>query len=148
MEIHPLSVRRSVLIAAAPEHVWKEFESFERMSAWWGIGHELETYEPRDGGHIEMSIELDGQPAHYGGRIVVFDPGRELTWENDWIPSREWPVHTYVTLRLTRVNGGTLVELFHHGFERLGEMAGDQHLGYEQGWTMRQLEALRTVAQR
>ena len=31
-EIGTLSVRRSILIDAEPERVWKEFESFERMT--------------------------------------------------------------------------------------------------------------------
>jgi hypothetical protein len=38
--------------------------------------------------------------------------------------------------------GGTLVELFHHGFERLGDDAAENHRGFEGGWGMTQLEAL------
>jgi hypothetical protein len=40
------------------------------------------------------------------------------------------------------VEEGTLVELFHHGFEVLGADAADNLRGFEGGWTMRQLEAL------
>lgn len=142
-----LAVRRSILIDAAPERVWREFETFQRMSAWWGTGHQLAVYEPRVGGRMEMTVELDGELRRYGGPIVVFDPQRELTIENDWIPPSDWPVPTFLTLRLTPANGGTMVELFHHGFERLGAIAGDQLLGYESGWSLRQLEALRHIVQ-
>ena len=48
-----------------------------------------------------------------------------------------------MTIRLSPVDGGTLVELFHHGFEALGDDAAENHRGFEGGWTMRQLEALR-----
>lgn len=49
--IGPLAVRRSIWIAATPERVWHEFESFERMQAWFGTGHSLTAYEPRLGGY-------------------------------------------------------------------------------------------------
>src|SRR5688572_4409178 len=85
-----LAVRRSMFIAATPERVWREFESFERMARWWGIGHKLITYEPRIGGTIEMEVEVDGAMHRFGGRIVVFEPGRELTWEDNWIGPMAW----------------------------------------------------------
>lgn len=147
MDIGLLAVRRSMHIAAPPERVWREFETFDRMRDWWGTGHQLAVYEPREGGRMEMTVDVDGEPRRYGGPIIVFDLSRELTIESNWIPPREWPVPTYLTLRLTRVAGGTLVELFHHGFERLGAIAGEQHRGYESGWTLRQLEALRQVVE-
>lgn len=154
--LHPgaLVVRRSVFIAASPERVWREFESSERMNGWWGAilgppeagtskGQHLRVYEPHVGGRIEMEVSLDGVPARYGGRIVVFDPGRELTFENDWIQSRGWLQPTRLTVRLTPSSGGTLVEILHYAFEGAATDAGDEHAGYEGGWGMTQLNALR-----
>jgi uncharacterized protein YndB with AHSA1/START domain len=151
-----LTVRRSIHIAASPTRVWEEFTTFERMNRWWGVmvgtpeagkphGQRLTAYEPRVGGHIEMEVMLDGAPLRYGGSIVVFDPGRELTFENDWIPTQGWLRPTWITLRLTAVLGGTLVELMHHGFERTGDHGADEHEGYESGWGMTQLSALRRL---
>ncbi len=151
-----LVVRRSIHIKAAPERVWEEFESFERMKRWWGVilgpptagkslGQALLVYEPHEGGRVEMEVLLDGEPARYGGRIIVFDAPRELTFENDWIPNRGWLKPTFITIRLSPVLGGTLVELMHHGFERTGEAAADDHAGYEAGWGMTQLNALRRI---
>lgn len=142
-----LSVRRSILIAAAPERVWREFETFDRMKAWWGTGHALVAYEPRAGGHIEMSVEVDGEMRRFGGEIVTFQPGAELTFEDQWIPPREWPVPVYITLRLTAHDGGTLVELLVHGFERFGDQAAERHHGLERGWSVRQLAALREIVE-
>ena len=147
IEIGQLAVRRSILIEAAPERVWQEFESLERMKAWFGTGHTLLKYEPRQGGLVELEVEIDGEPKRFGGHIVVFDPPHEVTFEDDWIPSQGWEQPTYITLRLTPALGGTLVELFHHTFERVGDNAGEEHSSYEGGWTMRQLEALRQVVE-
>ena len=52
-----------------------------------------------------------------------------------------------LTIRLTPHVDGTLVELFHHGFERLGGDAAEHQRGFEGGWTTRQLEALRQIVE-
>lgn len=142
-----LNVRRSIFIKAPRERVWKEFETFERMAAWWGTGHTLVAYEPREGGHIEMAVDVEGEPRRFGGAIIVFEPGRELTFEDNWIPPREWRVPVYITLRLSSVSDGTLVELIVHGFEALGDEAAERHRGLEKGWSVRQLEALCVVVE-
>lgn len=158
-EDSPLRVRRSILIAAPPERVWREFASRERMNEWWGKrtgtpeaatsrGQWLDAYEPREGGAIRMAVMWDGERVSYGGTIKIFVPSRELTFENDWIPNRGWKRPTYVTLRLTPALDGTLVELFHHGFERTGGDIAAEHAGYEEGWGMTQLKALKAVAER
>jgi uncharacterized protein YndB with AHSA1/START domain len=140
-----LTVRRSIHIKAPPERVWREFETFEAMSRWWGTGHRLVVYEPREGGRIEMEVEVDGALTRFGGRITVYTAGRELTFEDNWIGPKAWAAPIMLTLRLTPALGGTLVELIEHGFERLGEGAGEVHRGLEGGWTSRQLDALRRV---
>jgi uncharacterized protein YndB with AHSA1/START domain len=148
MEISPLAVRRAIFIAAKPQRVWKEFETFDRMRDWWGTGHELVKYEPREGGSIEMAVEVEGEMRRFGGKILVFRDSEELTFEDNWIPEREWPVPVYITLRLEPFERGTLVELLVHGFERLGDLAGEWHRGLEGGWTVRQIDALRAIVER
>jgi uncharacterized protein YndB with AHSA1/START domain len=154
-----LSVRRSIFIKAPPERVWREFESREAMARWWGVlreppeigkpnGMELVSYEPRTGAMLEMRIENADGLWRFGGVITVFDPPRELTFENDWIePSEGWLKPTYITLRLTAALDGTIVELYHHGFERTGGDAGATHAGYESGWGMLQLDTLRALVE-
>ena len=52
-----LKVRRSILINAAPRHVWEKFTTFASMESWWGYrsgdpeagtakGQFLDKYEP------------------------------------------------------------------------------------------------------
>lgn len=153
-----LVVRRSIHIRALPERVWEEFTSFERMNRWWGViigipeagkpnGQRLITYEPRVGGHVEMEVLYQGVPLRYGGKILVFEAGRALTFECDWIPNQGWLRPTLLTIQLTVALGGTLVELMHHGFEHTGPGGSDEHAGYEGGWSMTQLNALKGVIQ-
>ncbi len=153
-----LKVRRSILIGAAQVRVWQAFTSKERMEQWWGLtksspqagtsqGQWLTVYEPRVGGRIEMAVMDNHARAAYGGAITALVPEKELTFENDWIPNRGWSAPTLITLRLTPALGGTLVELFHHGFERTGADSGRDHAAYEAGWGMTQLDALKALVE-
>jgi uncharacterized protein YndB with AHSA1/START domain len=146
IEISALHVRRSSFIAATPERVWHEFTSFESLAAWFGQGHELEVYVARLGGELQLSVEVDGKRKPFGGAILVFDAARELSFSNNW-ESDGWPVATFITLRLTPLHDGTHVELFHHGFERLGTEAGTNLENYEAGWNSRHLEALKAIVE-
>jgi uncharacterized protein YndB with AHSA1/START domain len=156
-----LTIRRSVHINALPERIWREFETFERFSAWFGVlveeydragarrplGHTVITYEPRVDGWIELEVEVAGVARRFGGRILAFDPGRELTFEDHWLPP-EFDAPLLITIRLVPAAiGGTIVELIQHGFERIGTSAAETHRGHQAGWTARQLEALRAVVE-
>ena len=147
LEIGVLNVRRSILIMAPPERVWEEFETAEKFAAWYGTGHKLELFEPRLGGDIQMSIDIDGDPALFGGKIIVYDPGVELSFDDNWFGDNAWAVPTFITIRLRQHYDGTMVELFHHGFERLGADAADQFQGYEAGWDVHHLTALRAIVE-
>lgn len=146
--IGTMHVRRSGFIQASPERVWEELESFERLREWFGIGHTLHSYEPKLGAIVELSVELDGVRQHYGGPIKVLEPARELTLECNWHdPSLSWDVPMLWTIRLTACYDGTMVEILHHGFERLGRAAGAQLEGYEDGWDNKHLKALRAIVE-
>lgn len=141
-----LTVRRCIHINATPQRVWQEFESLERMQAWFGTGHALLKYEPRVGGWVELEVEAHDALRRFGGRITVFDPPRELTFEDDWLPPLNGkPEQIFITLRLTPVPTGTIVELIQHGFERIGARGVEVHRGHEGGWTIYQLEGLRRI---
>jgi uncharacterized protein YndB with AHSA1/START domain len=142
-----LNVRRSILIEAAPGRVWEEFASFERIAAWLGRGHQLHAFEPRLGGDVELSVEIDGKRRRFGGRVLVHEPRREVTFDVNWEPPDAWPVPTLWTIRLTPLYDATLVEIFHHGFERLGRKAADELQGYEEGWDVKHLRALRSIVE-
>lgn len=147
MTISALSVRRSIQIQASPQRVWEEFETFDRIAAWFGRGHELHRFEAKLGGSVDLSIEAGGARRHFGGPVIVLERGREVSIENNWEAPHAWPVPTFLTLRLTPSYDGTLVEILHHGFERLGAAAADSLESYEEGWDMRHLSALREIVE-
>jgi uncharacterized protein YndB with AHSA1/START domain len=146
-----LVVRRSIFINATPERIWREVDSHERFAAWWGVDTDvLKTrilrWEPRIGGWFENQGTHSGVPINFSGRIVAFDPPRELTFE--WMaPGHGWTESTFVTIRLTPQGAGTVVEILHHGWERLGGRAAEMHRGFESGWSLVELEALRTIVE-
>lgn len=148
LEIGPLHVRRSTFIRATPARVWAEFETFDRFAAWFGRGHQLHTYEPRLGGTVDLSVEINGARRHYGGAILVFSPEKELSLDVNWRDADlAWPVPMLWTVRLTPLYDGVQAEIFHHGFERLGASAGEELEGYEQGWDVKHLKALRGIVE-
>lgn len=140
-----LHTRRALLIKAAPERVWEEFTSHERMDPWFGRGHVLEKYEPVLGGRVELSIEPDGKLRRFGGPVTVLEPTREITFEVHWLPPAKDNPATFFTLRLTPVYSATLVEIFDHGFERFGDATADHLEGVESSWTAHHLQALRRI---
>ena len=148
MSIGALHVRRCILIEAPPSRVWQEFASFERIDAWLGSGPRIHVFEPWVDGEVDFSVILDDEVRHFGGPILVMEPERELSFESNWQAPYEWPVPTFWTFRLTALYDGTLVELFHHGFERLGAEAADELEDYEDAWTPRHLQALRSIVGR
>lgn len=148
MTIGPLHVRRSILIMAPPARVWDEFRSFESISAWFGEGHELLAFDPRLGGRVELSVEIEGVRQAFGGEVIGFEPEREISMTINWRGPDVWPVPTIWTIRLSPLYEGTLVEIFHHGFERLGPAAADNLEGYEEGWDVKHLKTLRAIVER
>jgi uncharacterized protein YndB with AHSA1/START domain len=142
-----LFIRRSIQINASPARVWREFESFERFSAWWttsepGRREGVTAYEPRVGARVEMPCGWDGGSCVFAGTVTSVVPEREITWDFE-VEGGGWPARTFVTVRLTANAYGTLVEILHYGFERLGELAIRQFSDFEGGWDLRELRALR-----
>jgi uncharacterized protein YndB with AHSA1/START domain len=149
LDIGPLHVRRSIFIRATPARVWQEFLSFEKLGAWFGRGHTLHRYEPKLGTTVELSVEIEGKRQHYGGPVVVFEPEREVSFAINWHDKAlATPVPTMWTIRLTPLYDGTQAEIFHHGFERLGVDAADNLEGYEEGWDVKHLKALRAIVEK
>ena len=94
-----------------------------------------------------MSVEIGGERRHYGGTVLIYEPEREVSFDSQWEPPHSWPVPTFWTIRLASLYGGTMVEIFHHGFERLGAEAADNLQGYEDGWNIIHLKALRSIVE-
>ncbi|OAI40726.1 hypothetical protein AYO38_05295 [bacterium SCGC AG-212-C10] len=148
-QIGPLHVRRSAWIGAPPERVWPHFESFEAFNAWYGTGHRLIEYEPQVGGMVVTHAVADSKPGEalvFSGRVLVCDPPLELTFEQDWL-GHGWLAPAKITMLLTPVNGGTLVEIIHHGFEATSTSPGEELNGFEAGWDNHHVLRLRELVE-
>ena len=150
VEISQLHIRRSALIEADPRIVWEEFTIFERISAWLDQGHKLLAFEPRLGGKVRFSVVIEGAERIFGGTVIEFLPGRETTLNDGW-EDQDFAyyasVTNYWTFRLTAVGDSTLVELFHHQYEALGERVHDALDSYEMAWDNKHLRKLRETGE-
>jgi uncharacterized protein YndB with AHSA1/START domain len=150
--ISPFGIRRAAFIRASPERIWEEFSSFERMRAWYGTGHTLTEYQPKLGALVETTWVVDGVAHRARGEVLVFDPCRELSFGQRWVGAdwrgEQWKTPATVTILLTPAGGGTLVELFHHGYELVADDPSELLSGFEDGWDTHHLEALRTLVER
>ncbi len=148
LTISTLHVRRSIFINASPTKVWREFESSDRIKGWLNLGHVVHKFDPQVGSDVEMSVNINGEERHFGGPVLIVEPQLELSFESQWEEPYQWPVPTLWTIRLSALYDGTLVEIFHHGFERMGAAAADNLQEYERGWDMKHLTALREMVEK
>jgi uncharacterized protein YndB with AHSA1/START domain len=152
VQLGEMVVHRSIVIKATPERIWEEFTSFDRMAAWWSTqgsdrNETLVKYEPRVGGAMEMRIDSPGQAGiTFSCMITAYEPPRELSFDLEWAGAG-WAAPTTVSVRLTPNGYGTLVEITHYGFERIGEAALEQFHGFGGGWDLRELESLRRTVE-
>ena len=148
--IGPLYVRRALYIDKQPASIWQKFETLSGVNSWYGLGHTIDSFVQGANGSIELSVDIDNVRARFGGPTLCWQPGSEWSYQNNWLDEDSpwiWPIPTFTTFRLTALYSGTLVELLHHGFERLGTDAGEQLQAYENGWDARHLSALRRICE-
>lgn len=153
--IGELAVRRSIEINAPPERVWEEFASVDRMRLWYTSAGGAEMpcqrldYEPRVGGpFISQGEHPVGEKYHFAGRVVVYDPPRELTVEMGPFDFAGSDAISRLTFLLHPLSPGrTRVELVHHGFESFGDAARNIYQAFEGGWDMSVPTALRNLVE-
>jgi uncharacterized protein YndB with AHSA1/START domain len=155
-QIGKLAVRRSIEIDAPPERVWQELATAERFRLWYTPAGGVEMpckhleFEPRVGGKFETEGYHEWQNGKqtfaFTGRVLVFDPPRELTVE-----MRREGMHAamLLTFMLTPLDGDrTKAEIIQHGFERFGDAASNLYNAFESGWDMVVPNALRNLVEK
>jgi uncharacterized protein YndB with AHSA1/START domain len=142
-EIEP--IRRSVTVQASPERAFEVFT--EGFGSWWPLevhslamdeplpGEEPQVpataiIEPREGGRVFEQL-ADGRENGWG-TVTAWDPPRRLVIA--WSPVREPRPTTDIEVSFIARGDGTLVELTHTGWERLGPRGVDARAGYDSGW--------------
>jgi uncharacterized protein YndB with AHSA1/START domain len=138
--IEPL--RASVTVQRPPDDAFRLFT--RDMGAWWPLDRhslaadeydgrvtvEALTFEERAGGRIVERMS-DGREGTWG-TVLVWEPPSRLVLA--WKPNTNELPPTELEIRFTSAGAGTLVELEHRGWERLGVAADGARAGYGAGW--------------
>jgi len=100
--------------------------------------------DAREGGRIEEVLE-DGSTRDWGG-VLAWEPPHRVLFA--WKPNDRPIPPTEVEMHFRSLGDGTLVELEHRGWDRLGEASHELRPLYasEGGWTM-VLERYRDAAE-
>lgn len=134
MNLQP--IRQSITVRQPPAVAFRVFT--EQIGHWWP----LQTYsvsqdrarscvlERRVGGAV-FEIRDDGATLPWG-RVLVWEPPRQLVLS--WHPGRDATVAQEVEIRFTSIPSGSLVELEHRGWEKLGDEAPAVRSSYDGGW--------------
>jgi uncharacterized protein YndB with AHSA1/START domain len=134
-------IRRTIAVRCDPATAFRVFT--QEMGTWWPLDVHARALE-RDDVKAER-IVVEGEP---GGRIyeVLSDGSEGLwgtieTWEPPgrlviaWKPNDRPEPPTELEIRFTTADdGGTIVELEHRGWERLGDVAQEMRDSYAGGW--------------
>ena len=122
-QIHPAPVRKSVHVAATPEHAFDTFAN--GIGRWWPKTHKIgpadldrPIIEPKAGGRwYELDVEI--------GKVSVWEPPARLVLIWQLTPEFKYDpdLITEVEVRFTPDGEGTRVDLEHRDLERLGEKA-------------------------
>lgn len=148
-------IRRTVSARCSIDRAFRVF--VEKMGTWWPLEtHSISVdqdlgqravalrVDTREGGRIEEVLE-DGSTRDWGG-VVVWEPPRRVVFS--WKPNDRPIPSTEVEVRFNARTDGTLVEIEHRGWDRLGDASDEIRPLYdsEGGWTM-VLERYRNAAE-
>lgn len=131
-------VVKNVEVALPPEDAFAFFT--ERIAEWFpfkthSIGEDqVETVilEPGTGGRI-LERWRDGTEYDWA-TFTAWDPPRRFVM--DWRPNPDPGPTTEIEVVFSPSDTGTLVELTHRGWERLGAAAAEMRADYDTGWTL------------
>jgi uncharacterized protein YndB with AHSA1/START domain len=139
------AIKRNIKVQCSIDRAFRVFT--EEMGTWWPLethsiavdqelGQKAETLriDTREGGRIEEVLE-DGSTRAWGA-VLAWDPPRRVVY--GWKPNDRPTPPTEVEVRFSSQNDGTLVELEHRGWDRLGDVSEEIRPLYasEGGWTM------------
>lgn len=147
-------IRRSVTVGLDPERAFRLFT--EEMGSWWPVEMHSRAVDEFPG--EDLKVERIEFQTHVGGLVLEYMSngqalpwGKVLAWEPPgrfvlaWHPSSSERPPTEVEVRFTAGADGTLVQLEHRGWERLGPEVAEVYGSYGAGWVPT-LERFRAAA--
>jgi uncharacterized protein YndB with AHSA1/START domain len=137
----PEPIHASVTVRAGQERAFEVFTA--GLDTWWplethsravdqfeGVKAERVEFEGRVGGRVIEHLS-DGQALSWG-EVLVWEPPSRFVLA--WKPNASDRPPTELEVRFTPQGDGTLVEIEHRGWERLGEIAEQARAGYGENW--------------
>jgi uncharacterized protein YndB with AHSA1/START domain len=149
-------IRASISVKADPARAFELFTDV--MGAWWPVerySRAVDEFEGQDvkvervefqhgvGGHVLEHLS-NGEVLPWA-EVLVWEPPSRLVLA--WKPNSTDNPPTEVEVRFSPDGPGTLVELEHRGWERLGEIPESARARYGAGWTYN-LERFEEAVQR
>ena len=133
VEIRGETIVGEIEIAVPPEKVFDALVDPSQLAEWWGSPESYRTFnwqlDLRPGGAWSCQARGgDGHDSTVGGRYLVVDPPRRLsyTWNPSWRPGEESEVH----YTLEPIASGTRVQFRHEGFA-----TAQSREAHSVGWT-------------
>jgi uncharacterized protein YndB with AHSA1/START domain len=137
-------IRASITVNREPEDAFRIFT--RSMGTWWpvadysmaadreeeGIKVESVVFEEREDGRV-YEVMSDGTEGTWA-IVLTWDPPRRLVLA--WKPNLSDNPPTELEVTFAPEGSGTVVELEHRGWERLGALAERARAGYGAGWTV------------
>ena len=138
-------VRKRIHVACDVDHAFTVF--VERIDEWWpvekrsrvaaeqyppGVTLERVVFEPRAGGRL-YEVTSTGEEGSWAD-VVAYEPPHRLVLA--WKPNDREEPQTEVEIRFDPDGDGTVVNLEHRGWERLGARAEEARAGYGWGWQL------------
>jgi uncharacterized protein YndB with AHSA1/START domain len=138
-------IRASTSVRLNPARAFELFTA--RIDTWWPLDTHSRAADDFEGEGVKVE-RVDFQP-FAGGKILehlstgqVLPWGEVLVWEPParfvlaWKPNSNANPPTELEVRFTAQSDGTLIELEHRGWERLGEIALEARESYGGGWSI------------
>ena len=127
------AIHKTIRVECSVEHAFKTFT--DDMTSWWPLAthsvgrHEAESVAFEPGRLVER---YSGGKEDVWGELLLWEPPRRLVLA--WHPGRGPDEATELEVRFVPDGDGTLVELEHRGWDRIGARGPIGRPDYEKGW--------------
>jgi uncharacterized protein YndB with AHSA1/START domain len=149
MSIEPTStiepIRASTTVRLDPARAFELFTA--RIDTWWPVESHSRAADDFEGEKVQVE-RVEFQSFAGGGVLEHLSNGQVLPWGEvlvwkppvrfvlAWKPNSNAYPPTELEVRFTPQADGTLVQLEHRGWERLGEIALESRESYGEGWSI------------